>query len=263
MADCRKKRLLPLSYLPESAQSLVNQVVQELDAAIRRTVKLVRCRWALPAPHNPFSYRRSDYSIDGTVWHTLPTNFSISMEGISSFALAEKQRDLLTELLSSNAEEPLAHELLREAADLRHIAPRSALLIGVSALEVGFKALVADLVPNAGWLVEEAPTPPVVRMLKLYLPKLPVRLSIGGRVLSPPTPILDELEKAIHARNKVTHAGGEPLAGESLVRKLRAVEDVLWLLDYYAGREWALRHLRRETRVALTGVAEGESPESA
>lgn len=159
MADCRKKRLLPLSYLPESAQSLVNQVVQELDAAIRRTVKLVRCRWALPAPHNPFSYRRSDYSIDGTVWHTLPTNFSISMEGISSFALAEKQRDLLTELLSSNAEEPLAHELLREAADLRHIAPRSALLIGVSALEVGFKALVADLVPNAGWLVEEAPTP--------------------------------------------------------------------------------------------------------
>jgi hypothetical protein len=254
----REKRLLPLSYLPDSAQQAVRQIRQELAGAIRRTVKLLRWRWSLSGPHNPFAAREDSYSLDGTVWRTLPTDLSVSVEGSSSFTLTESRREQFAELLSSNAEEPLGHELLREAADLRHIAPRSALLVGMSAVEVGFKELVADLVPKAGWLVEESPTPPVIKMLDQYLPTLPARLDFSGRVLPPPSPIMEELKKAIFARNKVTHAGGRPLTGDTLDEVLRAVEDVLWLFDYYAGRKWALNHLRRETRTALTGTPEAE-----
>lgn len=98
--------------------------------------------------------------------------------------------------------------------------------------------------------------PPIVKMLEEYLPRLPARQSFDGHVLPPPPPIIKQLKKAITSRNGLTHAGAESLKGDSLKEALNAIEDVLWLLDYYAGGEWALHHMRKETRVALTGKAE-------
>jgi hypothetical protein len=168
------------------------------------------------------------------------------------FDLTVERSNVLANLLESGEEEPLCHELFREAWGLRSSAPRSALLIGVSALEIGFKELVAKLVPDCEWLVENAPSPPVVRMLEEYLPKLPTRLKIKDKTLSPPKTILDELRKVIQARNKVTHTGGgDSMRGSRLKEALLAIEDVLWQLDYYSGHDWALKHMRSVTRQAL------------
>jgi hypothetical protein len=32
---------------------------------------------------------------------------------------------------------------------------------------------------------------------------------------------------------------------------LKAILDLLWLLDYYSGNEWALKHVRSGTRSGL------------
>jgi hypothetical protein len=260
-----KEPRLPLSFLPDSAQSLLNQVHDELAEAIRRTIKLLRWRWGVPGSHNPFAARiqQEGYSFDGVHWYRLPTTLSMEISSPRYFELTSKRVEVLGELVSTaGKDEPLGHELLREAGTLSSQAPRSALLIGVSALEVGFKELVADLVPHAAWLVENAPTPPVVRMLLEYLPTLPARLNFQGKVLPPPGPIVDQLKKANQARNRVTHAGGASLHGESLVNALQAVQDVLWLFDYYAGHLWALGHMRKETRVALTGQPEPDEEDN-
>jgi hypothetical protein len=46
------------------------------------------------------------------------------------------------------------------AAQLRRANPRSALIIGMSAAEVGFKQCVGYLVPDAAWLANHVPRPP-------------------------------------------------------------------------------------------------------
>jgi hypothetical protein len=158
----RETRCLPLSYLPAPAQSCLNQVHQELDESIRRAVKLMRWRFALPGSHNPFSARvqAERFTLDGAEWHSVPSNLQLSIVGLSSFRLTETHRRTLGELLEGAAEEPLGHELLREAVTVRDTAPRSALLIGVSALEVGVKELIGKLAPSAAWMAENLPSPP-------------------------------------------------------------------------------------------------------
>ena len=81
----------------------------------------------------------------------------------------------IVRMVESGDQEPVAHQLLREAWELRSSNPRSALAIGIAAAEIGVKDLIASLVPNAQWLVMEMPSPPVVKILREYLPMLPVR----------------------------------------------------------------------------------------
>ena len=151
-------------------------------------------------------------------------------------------------LLSQEVVEPLGHDLFREAWELRERNPRSALVIGVASLEVGFKNFVAELVPDAEWLVEEAPTPPLVSMLKNYLPKLPAKSTIEGGVLPPPSKVRKSIDEAVRRRNKVAHTSSAALEPEALKEWLLVIQDVLWLLDYYRGFQWASTHIREETK---------------
>jgi hypothetical protein len=151
----------------------------------------------------------------------------------------------------SGADEPFGFELHREAWSQRTTNPRSALLLGVAAVEIGFKECVAGLVPDAAWLAREAPTPQVVRMLREYLPTLPAANTIGGKVVPPPEQHLDRLKKAVNARNQLAHKGGASPTGRDLRLLLVDMKEILWLLAYYAGSSWALHHLSLETRQAL------------
>ena len=138
--------------------------------------------------------------------------------------------------------------LFREAWKLRDSSPRSALVIGVASLEAGFKKFVAELVPEAEWLLEEVPAPPLVEMLTNYLPKLPARCTFGGEVQRPPQKLLEAIGKAARKRNRVVHRGSSAVEREVLKEWLLAIRDVLWLLDYYRGFQWALEYVREETR---------------
>jgi hypothetical protein len=64
-------------------------------------------------------------------------------------------------MVGEQVRQPLAHEMWREAWNLQYRSPRSSLVIGVAAAEVGFKHLVALLVPPVESLVEHIPSPPL------------------------------------------------------------------------------------------------------
>jgi hypothetical protein len=149
--------------------------------------------------------------------------------------------------------EPLGHELLREALDLQHSNPRAALVIGIAALEVGLKECVADLAPDTAWLVQETPTPPVVKMLVEYVPTLPARWRISGRVASPPEAALKTVRDAVHARNRLIHRGVFQTSISDLNDTLTTVRDVLYLLDVYRGRPWALNCISVSMRRGIEG----------
>jgi len=104
---------------------------------------------------------------------------------------------------------------------------------------------VAKRVPEAGWLVQKIPAPPLVRMLIQYLPTL------VGREPAVPKVVLDQLRKGITVRDQVAHEGARAVESETLKGTLTAVRDLLWLLDYYGGQTWALAHLSSATRDAF------------
>jgi len=250
-----------LSRLPQSFRSFVGQVGRELHDAATRTVHVVRWRRHIAGAHSPFMSGGSSWSFDGQTWHSLPSEIRlVGEEMYIPIRLDEAERGEVERLVSDGRSEPLGHALLREAWHQRVRNPRSAIVIGIASAEVGLKECVADLVPGAEWLVKNVPSPPLVSMLQDYVPLLPVRLNIQGRVEPPPGPLLATLRKGVKLRNDVAHAGSEP-SYDTVEEILRAVRDVLWLLDYYRGFEWALDNLTGETMTALGLVS--EAPPSA
>lgn len=154
------------------------------------------------------------------------------------------------ELIKTGTQEPLGHQLFREAWSERKTRPASALVIGVAAAEVGFKKLVGSLVPQAQWLVDEVPTPFLGRMLRRFLPTLPVKFRFQGKSICPPNVLLNQLDEAVDRRNKLVHAGQPPPDGDELDSMLRAVSDFLWICDVYAGQGWAHEYISAGTRTA-------------
>jgi hypothetical protein len=110
------------------------------------------------------------------------------------------------------------------------------------------KQLIATLVPTARWLVEELPSPPLVKMMKHYVPDLPVRVEVD-RDRRCPKHLLTKLQAAVEERNDVVHRGATP--GIYLRETLLAVRELLYLLDFYAGNLWAVSYFSPEMIAAL------------
>lgn len=162
----------PYTAMPERMRHFIVAVRDELANAANRTVGLVRWRMADEGPYDAIRTRGAMWSLDGQEWHHLPTAF----ETRSSVSLvprisADIRGDVQT-MLDAGAEEPLAHKLWREAWQLRGDNPRSALLIGMTALEVGVKNYIARAIPDTDWLLAQLPAPPTHRLLAEYIPTL-------------------------------------------------------------------------------------------
>jgi hypothetical protein len=220
-----------------------------------QVARFLRWRFNLSGPH------RAAEPIDGSRWRSSSgregvlssiTSLVVTTRGWGMAVPSTLSDDVLADV-RMDVVEPLGHELLREALDLQHSNPRAALVIGIAALEVGLKECVADLAPDTAWLVQETPTPPVVKMLVEYVPTLPARWRISGRVASPPEAALKTVRDAVHARNRLIHRGVFQTSISDLNDTLTTVRDVLYLLDVYRGRPWALNCISVSMRRGIEG----------
>jgi hypothetical protein len=154
----------------------------------------------------------------------------------------------VAELVGKSATQSLAHEMWREAWNLRHSSQRSSLVVGVAAAEVGFKQLVAQLVPGAAALVENIPSPPLDTMIRKVLPDLPIRSGLDPEHACPQH-LRKRLIEAVEARNRVVHRGTMPRL--DLRSTLLDTREFLYLLDCHAGHLWAEALLSQRTREGL------------
>jgi hypothetical protein len=262
-ADGRLKTdtLLPKSGLPEGMRSLIDQVRADLYESARRATFVLRWKHALAGPHNPFRSHGlgAEWSLDGSAWYLLPGDTGLRGEPVPYvYPFPEVQHELQA-LLDAGADEPIAHQLFREAWDNRFRNRRSALVIGVAALEVGVKAFLARLVPSSEWLVINLPTPPIKRILSEYLPSLQLPDGVEGPAKSPPRRLLELVDKAVGTRNRIAHATGEDIDYDRLEGMLLGIREVLWILDYYSGSRWAVDHLGEQTAEEF-GLTSESSP---
>jgi len=245
----------PLGALPHDFQEVCDKIHDELYDSVRRKVDLVRWRGGLTSgkQHNLLGHVAFEFSLDdGQTWKPVPhrlrlalsLGFPVSKEGLSQEIFDDVSR------FNSTVKEPVSRQLFREAWGVRQNNPGASLVIGFAAVELGCKEFIQEVVPMASWLAVEAPSPPIDKILKSYIPTLPSRSQRGGKAAIP-----DEhrklVQKAMIARNKLAHRGELSLFAGELENVLRAINDLLWLLNYHAGYEWALQYVSGEVRSQL------------
>jgi|GEM_PF-956267 len=241
------------SSFPKPFKEFTLQVHHNLADAIRRTARIIRWRWSMNTQHEPIKSTLGVFwSFDNKSWLPLPRELYLVGGSFEFyFQPSARMRSEMESLIRAGNNEPLGHELFLEAWELQKSNPRSALIIGMSAAEVGFKQCISKLVPEAEWLVTNAPTPPLEKMLSNYLPKLPAKLRIEGRVLKPSQTIRSAIRKGIEARNSSVHVGSNAPRWDDLEKLLLSIRDFLYLLDFYCGFEWALEYVRDEVRAEM------------
>lgn len=250
--DGSRIRLPALSGFPECFRSFMENVSRELHDWSVRTVSVLRWRAHQIGPHYPITTRGLHWSVDGAFWHPAPATFAGRVRTLGTMRISERLRAEVENMVRVGDGAPLHHDLFREAWQQYYENPRSALVIGMAAAELSVKQCISTLVPDAQWLATNLPTPPLRRMLREYLPKLPARCKLDGQVKPPPTEVLDTLEKGVTIRNQLSHAGTASPSVEVVEEILRAVQDLLWLMDYYSGAEWALNYLSPDSRAKLS-----------
>lgn len=179
--------------------------------------------------------------------------FTWKLPEVQDVIFDQKCREVVEELLEFQSRQPLYHDLFREAWQNQRRNPRSALVMGIAAAETGFKATLIDLEPSTTWLVENLQSPPLDRMLRDYMARLPARNQIGGEVRRPPKQLITTIKSGIELRNKLVHGREDDLSAEVVRRTLEAVRDLLYLLDYYRGHDWALERITPAVVAALHG----------
>jgi len=251
---------VPVSILPQAFQSFESQIHNELSDYATRTVRVLRWVHGVPGHHNPVKLTLGmSWSRDGFSWRPMP--HTIELRIVSSVAHSKWNDDIARNaeaVVRAGHNEPVGHELHHEAAEQAASNPRSALVIGIAAAEIGLKECISRLVPQARWLVEHAPSPPLVQMLVDFVPTLPAKATIGGKVLPPPSKIVETLKKGVAKRNQIVHGRATTLDGDTLREVLWAVRDVLYLLDIYSGFVWAEKNISYETVKALSDAATGK-----
>jgi hypothetical protein len=239
-----------LGLFPQQFQKFTSDVQGKLYESIRLSVKVIRWRWAIKTSHKPINSTRGiSWSFENQTWLPMPTDLHLFGGGFEFyFKVSSRLHGEMEALMNAGNSEPLGHELFLEAWGLRTGNPRSSLIIGMCAAEVGFKQCIGKLVPDTEWLANNVSTPSLDRMLSSYLPLLPAKLKLEGRVLKPSGRIRSARKKGNEARNRTVHVGSEPPNGDVLEELLLSIRDLLYLLDFYCGFEWALEYIRDEVR---------------
>ena len=245
----REGPLYGLEYYPNPFVSCVDKVRDKLSKAGYAFVGVLRWRYAQEGPPSPIASRGLFCSNDaGATWHPIPGRYSIVnvTPPHTLFVIQETDVNEIRDLIETG--EPVYHELMREAKELQHSSPRSSVLIAVSAAEVAVKSVIMNKVPKIKWFVDNIPSPPVVKILIQYLPELFPNEKRFYEAKKEDR-LIKTIADAVYIRNKMVHKGNHPLSTEKVSEIIDAVQELLWICDYYSGYHWAELHLNAMRRV--------------
>ena len=246
--------LLPSVFaMSKDLQDFFTSAIEEIDSALYWLIDLLRWRLRIEGPRQPFEKRSAEWTLDSIKWSLMPsvTNLKCSITHLPR--VNESLVDEIAELAKLQVRAPIAHSLLREARAHVDENPRSALVQAVAAAEIGVEAFIADLVSDASYLVEKTIVSNLDDLLVNYLPSLPVRNRIKGAVHALPKRCRVRIKEAVETRNRLVHRpmgafeAERNLSSREIDELFEAIEDLLWLLDFYCGHDWAIHYISDTT----------------
>lgn len=238
-----EKYSVPSSILPPTLKNLFSENSRHGRELITRYVKLIRWIQLSSGKHSPFAHVEFKWSFDGTRWFYAPTAYQLSMSVSIPIRTSSKAQKIVKEALMSTISEPLSQELIRESFELVSSNPRSSLLIGVTALETGIKELVAWLLPGTDLLLDDFPSPPIVKLLQESIPNILALQNKTINVIPYKDDQVKELRKWVQVRNKIAHGSSQLIDGDELRRFLLLARRTLYAFDECRGLEWANEHV--------------------
>lgn len=256
-------------YLPKAFGLPFNEFVrntsQELVQTGRDAVNKLRWRFGSLGGHDPVISETLSYSLDGENWLKWgPREKEMSVDD-HPIVLNTVGSSEIDGLMLNGISEPLAHQMFREAWAQLTENPRSAVILAVASAEVAVKNCLTTLAPATSRLIEELPSPDVRKLLKyiedLGRPNGTKTLKVPN---SSPEKMLNAITDGIEIRNKLVHLGYFPSNHEKAAtwaakleefekRKhlLESIRDLLWIMDYNTGNDWAIHHIRASTRASI------------
>jgi hypothetical protein len=256
---------------PDPFFDYCEEMASTLRREARRVFEVARWRTAAYSPESPYQPLGNDFSLDRETWHRLPARVSMEMSTHHGLTTEDWLSGEVQSLLDRGKTEPIAHALLREAADVAVSSPRSGTVIALAAAEAGFKYLASDLVPNAAWFFREAQSPRLPLLLRDFLPQLPIRGRLNGAVVPPPKYLRTLITEGMEERNRIVHQGLGQFTTVRVNELIKGVRDLLYLMDFYAGHLWAIHFVSmpcreaalRETFPELVAAAEAAAEAAA
>ena len=231
-------------------QEAIARVHADTQSFILRALRLLR--WRTKSPGRPYPIRAIvgfTWSLDGVEWKYVTDYMSIGFKQLENPPLLtdEAVQFVRTEI-SGELDEPLGHELLREAWTNRETNLRSAIVLAVAAAEVGFKQFASRAFPDSAWILENLQSPPLSKMFDLF-PWEKMKLQINGQPVTVPGSIKDELKKAVTLRNEIVHGRSGALTSDITELVLFSVRDLLYFLDALTNmKAWAFDFMSTEAR---------------
>lgn len=234
--------------LSEHLRKYLINIKNSIQEETKKLVGLLRWTTNCLGPYYPLEiYSPAVWSLNIENWIIFPGKYEVvQLKSGEILHIDSKGEGLVQNLLNEDKIEPLSHELFREAWSLRGSNPRSALMIGYVAAEVGVKELIAKQIPNTRWLMDNIPYPPLFKILSGYLEELPGIKKIYSITFIPKS-IRKNIQTMSEKRNSQAHAGINTPDSVTLLKMLQDVRELLLLLDYYSGYDFALSFVRKET----------------
>jgi hypothetical protein len=233
------KWAVPLKIMPQSFQDISGQMLERLTDSVRSFVKTLRWAQATSGTQSPFAFVGYEWSSDKVSWHAMPHSISVRIGQSRGISTTSEDIKEITEILTAAHSEPLGHELIREAFDIASMNPRSALLVGVSALETGLKDYIRLRIPHSEILLEEMPSPSVENMVQKVIPELHKAQNITTLDFPLQKDDKDLLKKWVLQRNRVTHGTQKTVDAAELIKFLEFARTLLYKLDVCSGHLWA------------------------
>jgi hypothetical protein len=228
----------------------VGDAYDDLHRYMVRMLRLIRWRANSKGRINPLRiFMDLNWSFDGVEWKPV-TRILTSMLlviGSRSTPWSPEAQEFVMKESSGELDEPLGHELLREAWTNRGQNPRSSIVLAVAAAEVGFKQFAVRAFPETEWILENLQSPPLINMLKKF-PWSKFVSPLSDIVPTVPKSIIKELDNAVSMRNKIVHTGVAELKGKTVESVIASVRDLLYFLDALEGQSWAINHMSQEAR---------------
>lgn len=232
-----------LDLLPRGAKPWFQQVRAEMSEQLANFVKLLRWVQNTAGDHSPFSSLGAYWSLDGENWTHFPSAINLKLRQPRPIDASEAARVRIAAIMNDHVHEPISHDLMREAGELVARTPRSALLVAFAALETGIKEQLKLMMPDASGLIDEMPSPPLLKIVQEILPSTIKAKGLSSDHFPLKKHAKDYLQKWVTQRNQVTHGTKHSVDAAKVEEFIQFAKDVLYLLDHVEGHDWALDHL--------------------